>query len=190
MNALQRTTILAFCLIAFACRAADDKPPHELVARPAAPDGTPTGSPPSPPANTPGEATPPAVGGGAGGTQEGAFVPPPESCDDNVELGRECWTEKFPPEVSGKSDVACRFTIRCCGTVVQRWTHSYPQAAGPSGVVLYDTVQTELRCKPTPTPLGLTDLDGDGTPNIDDANPWTAGGGGYPWERDAARQPE
>ncbi|HEX7184030.1 MAG TPA: hypothetical protein VF756_19525 [Thermoanaerobaculia bacterium] len=172
--------IAALLPLALACERQDERGPRELEARPAPPAGQ--GSPPAPagPSSSDGTAAPQGASPGAG--TDVAFTPPPQSCDDQVEVQRECWTEKFPPDISGKSDISCRFTMRCCGSVVQRWTRSYPQAAGPSGVVLYDTLQTTFQCRNEPTPLGLSDLDGDGEPNDRDANPWGSGSGAYPWE--------
>lgn len=160
--------------------------PKVLVVSPAPPQAT-GGADVTP---APGQGTaapPPGAGGEAGATpasadQPSGVTPPPEACDGYVEVTRECWTTRFPREVSGSSDIACRFAITCCGTTVQSWTHFYPEAAGPSGVAGGETIQTEYACRHDPSALGLGDLDGDGAPNPVDPNPAAPGTDGVPWE--------
>jgi len=120
--------------------------------------------------------TPPPVAGSAGGSAP--IRPPPSGCEDDVILERQCWTEKFPPEMSGKSDIACKFSLTCCGLTVQSWSRSYPQSASSRGVVLNDIKHTQQKCRTVMTAL---DIDGDGTDNPLDDNPLGAGGGN-PWE--------
>lgn len=90
-----------------------------------------------------------------------------------------CWTDKSAPDVNSKSDIACRFTVSCCGSVVSEWTRAYPQSAGPRGVVASDEKQLSVRCNDDLNRLG--DLDGDGAPNASDSNPLEEGQTGYPW---------
>lgn len=179
MRGLRHAVIVATCLgtLALACKPSAD--PAELEARSAAGDGQAETAPQQPgesPAVRPAAGTAPSDAG-----IDVAFVHPPGSCADQVEVLSECWTEKFPPDVSGSSDIACRVTLTCCGSIVQRWTRAYPQAAGASGVVLRETKPSTFQCAGTPA-LGLSDLDGDGTPNENDPNPLTPGTDKYPWQ--------
>ena len=120
----QYALMLAVCLTcAFACKPAE-KDDGQLEGRQLPPAAAPE-APPAPPApDEPPRDSAPSGTAPAGADSEASLTPPPEGCDDNVEIGRECWTEKFPPEISGRSDVACRFTLRCCGSIVQRWTRA------------------------------------------------------------------
>jgi hypothetical protein len=78
---------------------------------------------------------------------------------------------KVPPDISHNSDIACRFTITCCGTMVSDWQRDYPGAAGPSGVVSHATRDIGIACDSP----ALGDLDADGVANADDPNPAVAG---------------
>jgi hypothetical protein len=160
--------------------------PKVLVVSPAPPEAT--GSAGVTPA--PGQATAaPAPGESseadatpAGTDQPTGVTPPPQGCDGTVEVSWSCWTVRFPKTVSGRSDIACRFAVTCCGRTVQSWTHSYPEAAGPSGVAGGETIRTQYACQHDPSALGLGDLDGDGAPNPADPNPAAPGTDGVPWE--------
>ena len=99
------------------------------------------------------------------------------SCTETAKFGHDCYTEKFPPDISHNSDIGCRFTISCCDVVVQRWEHAYPGAAGPSGVVSHATRDLEMKCDSP----ALADIDGDGAPNADDPDPGKPGSG-LPWK--------
>jgi hypothetical protein len=90
-----------------------------------------------------------------------------------VVVGYDCWTAKFPRDISGKSDVECRFTMTCCGSVVSDWKRQYPQSAGPSGVVAHDSRKLTAKCRSDLPRLG--DVDGDGVPNMSDDSPFDAG---------------
>ena len=106
-----------------------------------------------------------------------AAVPSGASCTETAKFGHDCFTEKFPPDISHNSDIGCRFTITCCDVVVQRWEHAYPGAAGPSGVVSHATRDLEIQCGSP----ALADIDADGVANADDPDPGKAGSG-LPWQ--------
>jgi len=160
--------------------------PKVLVISPVPPEATgDAGVTPGPGQGT--QAPAPDTGSEAGATPAGTdqptgVTPPPQGCEDAVEVSRSCWTTRFPDTVSGRSDIACRFAITCCGLTVQSWTHFYPEAAGPSGVAGGETIRTDIACQHDPSALGLGDLDGDGVANPADPNPAAPGTAGVPWE--------
>jgi hypothetical protein len=164
---------IGLAMLALACR-----PAEESADRPVPPAAQ--AEAPGPEAEPADPNAPPLIASAVPGAPVVDGIPlssTPPSCDAAVEVLRVCWTETFPPDVSGGSDVACRFTLQCCGTAVQRWTRSYPKSAGPSGIVFNDSVRTTTPCRDN-----LADLDGDGTPNPDDPQPLPdRGETGYPW---------
>jgi len=122
-------------------------------------------------------AEPAAAPGGAIGEAPISPAAAPAICTETAQFGHDCFTEKFPPDISHNSDIGCRFTISCCDVVVQRWEHAYPGAAGPSGVVSHATRDLEIHCDSP----ALADIDGDGMPNADDPDPGRTGSG-LPWK--------
>jgi hypothetical protein len=150
------------CVASFmtSCKPKEEAAPVEAPAA-VATDSAATASPPS----APDEKT---------GTQ--GFTPPRASCTEPAKFGHDCWTEKFPPDISHRSDIGCRFTITCCGEIVERWERAYPDAAGPSGVVSHATRDLTVLCGAP----ALADFDGDGIPNAADPNPASAEG--LPWQ--------
>ena len=154
------------------CSETEVEPADELTADSSAAGGA--------SASAPGDrdSSPPSDGGSPA-EDPSALKPPAASCNDRMLVTYRCWTEKSAPDVSSKSDIACRFTLSCCGAVVQEWERQYPQSAGPSGVVYSDSRELEHPCSSETTVLA--DVDGDGVSNVDDGDPLTAGQAGYPW---------
>lgn len=100
-----------------------------------------------------------------------------EACEEQVYMGYNCWTSRFPETAYGRSDVSCAFEISCCDVVTEKWTTVYPEAAGLRGVAESGARYLDTICNKAPDKL---DLDNDGTPNTTDNAPFAEDI--YPWE--------
>lgn len=106
---------------------------------------------------------------------------PDPNCGDGALLSYNCWTSRFPADISDRGDVTCSFLISCCGkNLGNGWETIYPDLAGLRGFVDSGAMVSSASCKDSPA---LGDLDGDGTPNESDKTP--IGGDKNAWEENA-----
>lgn len=103
--------------------------------------------------------------------------PIPDGCMENFITDYSCWTSEFPESIEGRSDVACSFSVQCCGVTIQGWEYEYPEAAGLRGVAGGSTVVSSVSCGDE---IYKLDIDQDGIPNTEDPDP--NGTGSLTWE--------